>query len=106
MKNTGMFAFLNDAGNYEQRMVGRDFVDGTIISTAFTSDEGYETAIIDGEGVHPVERYPYLEAAREGHQKWIEKLPYLYQITKLGVFSGLVPDEQITLIKTLTSDDV
>jgi hypothetical protein len=66
----GMFDFFNDFGNYESRKIGRDEVNGLEVSTCDTSDEGYETAILDSEGVYPVERYSTKKAAIRGHKKW------------------------------------
>lgn len=65
-------SFLNDCGNYEKRKVARDISkSGIIVSTAYTSDEGYETALIDDNGVHPVERYIDRNNAVKGHAKWL-----------------------------------
>lgn len=68
------FDFLKDIGTYSDRVIGRDNVNGFTISTAFTSDEGYETAIIDKNNTHPVERYPDKEASIKGHKKWKKKM--------------------------------
>lgn len=91
-----LFDFLKDINNYNDRKVGRTEVNGLIISTAFTSDEGYETAIIDANGVHPVERYISLEASKEGHEKWIKEAPLITTVLKLG-FGGMINDEEIIL---------
>jgi hypothetical protein len=67
--------FFNDVGNYESRKVARvDPEDngGIGVSTAYTSDEGFETALLDANGVHPVERYKGRIAAKAGHEKWVE----------------------------------
>lgn len=70
---TGLFGFLDMIGDYDDRKVGRDLVEGLIVSTAYSTDEGYETAIVDADKkVHPVERYESKELALEGHQRWIE----------------------------------
>lgn len=34
-----------------------------------------------------------------GHQKWVDTLPTLTEITKLGGWNGMVPSEQYTLEK-------
>ena len=66
-------SFLKDIGNYELRKIGRDTSDSGIeVSTAYTSDEGYETALLDKNGVHPVERYDNRKTAEQGHKKWLE----------------------------------
>jgi hypothetical protein len=67
-----MFEFINDIGNYESRKISRDKSEsGIIVSTCYTSDHGYETALIDSKGVYPVERYSNVEDAKRGHCKWL-----------------------------------
>ncbi|RLI63013.1 MAG: hypothetical protein DRO67_06430 [Candidatus Asgardarchaeum californiense] len=68
-----IFAFLQDMSNYEVRKGSLDKAqNGIEVSTVYTSDEGYETAIIDNAGVHPVERYSDIETAKKGHKKWLD----------------------------------
>ena len=96
-----MFSFIGDFFNYNSRKIDRTTVNGLVISTCNTSDEGYETAILDSVGTHPVERYASKEDAEEGHKKWVEKatLPVkLTRITKLSGFGDLVPEEVVKLI--------
>jgi hypothetical protein len=95
----GMFNFLQDAGNYESRKVGRDDVNGLTVSTAYSSDEGYETAIIDAESVHPVERYNSKEEAIDGHQKWCKKAITIKSVVVLG-WQGLVGETEKELQRT------
>jgi len=65
--------FLKDIGNYETRKVERTICkNGIIVSTAYSSDEGYETALIDKKGAHPIERYENKEHAIEEHKKWVK----------------------------------
>lgn len=62
--------FLKDIRNYDQRKISRvecSENNGIGVSTAFTSDEGYETALLDKNGVHSVERYKTRNLAVEGH---------------------------------------
>ena len=95
-----MFEFLKDVGNYDSRKVGRDEINGFTISTAFTSDEGYETAIIDSNGVHPVERYERLNDAEEGHKRWYNKMKDPPKtVTELGGLGGLVDSKETELCK-------
>ena len=91
-----LFDFLLDIGNYDQRKVGVDNISGITISTVLTSDEGYETAVIDNNGVHPVQRYDTKENTKKGHKLWCEKAPKLEKITKLG-WTGVVDEEEIIL---------
>jgi hypothetical protein len=93
--------FLQDAFNYESRKVGRldpEENNGIGVSTAFTSDEGYETALLDANGVHPVERYTDKDKAEKGHLKWIDfaKKSDNQKVTKLG-WEGLVDNKEIVL---------
>lgn len=68
------FEFLKPmVDTYDERKYRKDcFPNGLKVSTAFTIDMGWETAIIDREGTKPVERYPTKEEAIEGHKKWVE----------------------------------
>lgn len=95
-----MFGWLQDRDNYDSRKVARTLVDGLIVSTAYTSDEGYETAIIDmgDPDVHPVERYDSREEAEAGHQKWCDKAKVLTCVNRLGGW-GVVPDEITELVR-------
>ena len=55
------------------------------VSTVLTSDLGvYETAILDKESAHPVERYDTREQAEKGHAYWMATAATLTEITKLG----------------------
>ena|SRR5271170_505249 len=94
-----MFDCLKDIGNYDRRAVDRHKLkNGLIVSTAFTSDEGYETALIDKNGTHPVERYADRAASIVGHGKWLAfaKDGVGKTVSKLGGW-GLVKDKPITL---------
>jgi hypothetical protein len=96
------FSFLNDNGNYNARKVGRlerEENGGIGVSTAYTSDEGYETALLDANGAHPVERYKDEEKALLGHEKWV-KFAKEYKgekITKLFWSDMPELDSEITL---------
>jgi hypothetical protein len=58
---------------YEERKIGRDVSQsGIVVSTAYTNDEGHETALLDKNGVHPVERYKGVAEAIVGHEKWLK----------------------------------
>ena len=83
-----MFEFLRDTDNYEQRKVGKDEVMGLTVSTAFTSDMGYETAILDKSSVYPVERYESKEDAIQGHIRWMEEAVNLKEVEMLGYTSS------------------
>lgn len=93
----GIFDFLKDKYNYNKRKVGRDDIDGLTISTAYTSDEGFETAILDKNGVHPVQRYDSREEAIIGHSFWCEQSKNAISVTKLPGLGGLIPSEEIIL---------
>ena len=67
--------FLNDIGNYDDRKISRldrdDSPSGVGVSTAFTSDEGYETALLSYK-VIAVERYRTRTQAVKGHKRWVK----------------------------------
>lgn len=75
----GLFGFLADVGNYDQRKVARYEEGDTIISTAFASDAGgYETAVRDprwngGDWVI-VQPYDTRAEAESGHAEWVAML--------------------------------
>ena len=99
-----VFEFLKDIGNYQDRVIGRDDINGITISTAFTSDEGFETALVDSKGVHPIERYSSKEEAIVGHKKWKEKMQKPpKKIIELGAW-GIVPEKEIDLKPSDSSD--
>ena len=101
----GMFSFFNDIDNYESRKINLSSIGGLEISTVWTSDEGYETAIIDANGeVSPVQRYPDKEEAEEGHRKWERfcKNSKNTHVTKLGGLGGLVGEVIVKLARKKT----
>lgn len=87
--------------DYDSRKLCRTALDnGLVVSTAWTPDEGYETAIIDINGVHPVERYPEGQAkAYAGHAKWVEFAKDGVGKTVTKLFFSEIPEgnSQITL---------
>ena len=94
-----MFEFLQDINNYEERKVARDEVCGVEVSTVYTSDEGYETALCDANGVHPVQRYETREDAQAGHIVWMEKAKTVTRVVELGGFGGWVDDDEIDIVR-------
>lgn len=72
--------------------------EGLGISTVNSSDMGYETAVIDSSGAHPVERYSSELEAIAGHRKWVEKSKVLKTIIELG-FGSLVEAKDIELVR-------
>ena len=95
-----MFEFLKDINNYDERKVAKTEVGTCKVSTVYTSDEGYETAIIDAEGeVHPVERYATKELSIIGHEKWCENVKTVRVVNKLGGLHGLIGDKLIYIKK-------
>ncbi len=92
-----ILSFLADAGNYESRVVDRTDVKGITVSTCYTSDEGYESALLDENGAHPVERYASKAMAEKGHAKWVKKAATAKTVVKLGGLGGLVGNTKIVL---------
>lgn len=94
-------ATSRDLTNYDSRKVDRTEINGVTVSTAYTSDYGYETAIIDENGVHPVERYGSdRKAAICGHDNWKAKAETAEKIIKLG-YGSIVSNCKITLKRKL-----
>lgn len=81
------------------KSVFREEVSGFIVSTIFAYDlEVYETAIIDQNGTHPVERYKEESDSVEGHEKWKKMAESLdgKKVTKLG-YGTSIEDSEIVL---------
>lgn len=74
----------------------RDNVNGIIVSTVITPDMGWETALVDKNGAHPVERYETEEQAEAGHKKWMALARTGTKVLKLG-YGDVVDDVEITL---------
>ena len=85
------------SADYERRKLGKDLVAGLEVSTCWTDDFGFETAISDERGTYPVERYGSREKALEGHAKWMKEAETVEVVTELGTGDGLVDDRQVTL---------
>lgn len=104
---SGMFDFMQDAGNYADRKVAEKIeVNGLTVSTCWTSDEGYETAIIDWNGTYPVERYDTKEQALAGHEKWGKKAISLKEVTMLGWLDDTVEPEVVRLTRAPIDGEV
>ena|SRR5712692_8155827 len=91
-----LFDFVQDIGNYEERKVNRTEVSGLIVSTAYTSDQGYETALLDVGDTMPVERYETREAAVVGHARWVEKARTIEKVVKLG-WGDIIPSTEVMI---------
>jgi hypothetical protein len=86
-------------GQAKSRPLARDVVDGLVIDTCQTSDLGYETAIMDETGAHPVARYEIAGMALKGHAWWTRWAGEGHKtVTKLG-YPGLTPDDEIRLVR-------
>ena len=75
---TGLFDFLQDFGNYEERAIDRFEGNELLVDTCRVSDstQPFETAV-----AHPtynkgkiviVEQYDTVEDAQAGHDKWVD----------------------------------
>jgi hypothetical protein len=76
----GMFSFINDLGNYEDRKVGRDDFNWGFVSTCSVSDgrKPYETGIrhkdYNGDRLVVVECYDSKAKAAIGHKRWVKTM--------------------------------
>jgi hypothetical protein len=75
--------------------IRRTAVSGVIVSTVDSIDAGPETAILNGNGAMPVERYGSVQEAIAGHSRWVETCRQQVPATvnRLG-YGDLVDDEQ------------
>lgn len=74
--------------NYNDRKIGSTEIGNIRVSTVFTTDMGYETAICMDK-VHPVQRYKTKKLAEKGHESWCNKIrnKKINKITRLGYLS-------------------
>ena len=91
--------------DYNNRKVARYESKSKItVSTVWTDDMGYETALLDSNGAHPVERYGTIEEATSGHEKWTKFADNVELgktiVTELGD-GNLIKSEEITLSSLL-----
>jgi hypothetical protein len=86
------------AAPISERRVALNEIDGFSISTAYTDDQGYETAVSGTDGHwHPVERYGSKEMAAAGHFKWVQLIKDgKRDITVLG-YDDIIDPQNITL---------
>lgn len=103
------FNFLNMAGNYEDRKIGRVMPgenNGVGVSTCSVTDMDeyqYETALLTAQGAVPVERYLTKEEAILGHKKWVEKAKNIEEVVKLGSNDNVVKDKIVKIIKVIVN---
>ena len=68
-------AMVDMGGDYDSRVVGRverDDNNGLGVSSCWTSDSGFETALLPkGHKIVIVERYDNREDCAVGHEKWV-----------------------------------
>lgn len=88
--------------------VGRHLVNGFIVSTVLTPDEGYETAVLGNEGnAYPIERHDCRKDAENYHYELCKEILHdesqLLSKTKLG-WLGLTEEEHVLL--TPMSDEI
>lgn len=91
-----MFDFLEMCGNYKERVVANDIINGVTIDTAAEtdSDQPYETGIngkmYNGNEWVIVELYDTKEEAINGHKKWVELFKKEFPETLTDVSSSTI----------------
>lgn len=100
-----MNGISSSLGTYDSRRVDRNDVNGLTVSTCWSSDCGFETAILDEEGTHPVERYGSRDEAIAGHAKWCERAKTITEVVELG-YGYYVEEELIQLVRGEVDADV
>lgn len=86
-------------GQAQSKPMARDYVDGLVIDTCQTSDLGYETAIMDEVGAHPVARYETGPMAMKGHAWWCKWADEGHRtVHRLG-YPGLIEDADIRIVR-------
>ena len=98
-----LFKFVNDWDNYDDRCVKKEKVLDWDLSTAYTSDCGYETAIQDNDkNFRPVERYKNEKDAKAGHRKWKKVIlngKRIFTCIAWEIDGGITKDEEFTLLE-------
>lgn len=69
----GIFGLIQGITSGPAPKLGRDVVNGYLISTVDSYDQGPETAVIDSGGTHVVQRYYDKAEALKGHKKWVKR---------------------------------
>lgn len=107
-----MFEFLQDAGNYEDRRVGRFDEGDLMVSTATVSDgdHPFETAVkhpdYNGGEMVIVEAYDTKDQAEQGHVKWVatmtaDPLPGTLVDCQNAKISQLIPAADLVFERSL-----
>ena len=92
-----MLSMLKALSKGPGRKISRTEVGGFIVSTIDTTDAGPETAIVDKNDTHPVERYESWADASEGHKRWVKFIESgERKVTKLG-YGTTIEDVEIVL---------
>lgn len=92
----GFFDMFKQIASGPAPTIAKDAVDGLTVSTIDSVDMGPETAIIDKNGAHPVERYATKAAALKGHAEWLKRVVGLNEVVRLG-YGDLVDARTIEL---------
>ncbi len=81
MSGLGMFSFIQDMGNYDQRAVARNDYPWGMIDTCSVSDgaKPYETAVAHTDYIKAgemviVEAYDTAAEAKAGHARWVRTM--------------------------------
>jgi len=87
-----------------KRILPEETGNGLGVSTVFAGDiDEYETAILDKNGAHPVERYRTKKEAVKGHNKWVKETETLTEIIKLGL-PYLYPHSVVVILERKNYD--
>lgn len=87
--------FIDDISKNSNKLF-RTEVYGLIISSVYTPDCGFETAIIDKNNIYVVERYKNEQKLSEGHKKWCKKAKTLKNVRELS-WLGITEERNVVL---------
>lgn len=81
--------------------LGRTAVNGFIVSTLNSYDQGHETAVLNNgdRQTYIIERYDSEEEALEGHNKWVKYFETNNKVMEIDY------DEEVTLVP-MSSEDI
>lgn len=91
---------LESATEFAARVICKTQVEDVQVSTVFTPDLGYETAICDEESTYPVERYKGLADAEVGHLRWVVEMKKRPATIVVLAYPGVTQAETVTLVRS------
>ena len=88
----------------QNEIIGKTKISDVLVSTVFTLDCGYETAICADMYCSPVERYKTRAEATLRHERWANKITESYKDGQISIIelgpcghTDLIPDKEVII---------